>query len=129
MVERAAPRESQDRAWDAADAASLPLRLGSQLYLTEDQFRRYRDAADRLIAAAGRSVKRIHEIEGSLRPDLFGPDVIGPVGVASDTQSQLNSLLDNRNVNVRDAARVLRQGMEQTRQLLEELEAALRRKH
>lgn len=110
---------------DAADGSHLPLRLGSQLYLTNDQFRRYRDAAERLMAAAGRSIKRIHEIEASLRPQIFGTDIVQPLGVATETQAQLNGLLANSNVTVREAVRVLRQAMEQARNLIAEIEQTL----
>jgi hypothetical protein len=56
------------------DASSLPFQLGTQLYLSNEWFRRYREVAERLASSAARSVRRIHEIEGSLRPEVFDPD-------------------------------------------------------
>jgi len=110
---------------DASGGSSLRFRLGSQLYLTTEQFRRYRNAADQLVSAAARSVKRIHDLEGSLGPDLFGPDVLQPLGLAADIQGQLNSLLDDRTVTVEDAMRVLRVAIDAGRGLLAQLEERL----
>lgn len=110
----------------AAGMPVIPFQLGSPLMLSDQEFRRYRAASDRLIATAARSIKLIHEVEGSLRPDLFGPEVMGqPLGLAADAQAQLNGLLRDPTMSVQNAILVLRTAMDRVRQMLTEVEGRL----
>ena len=108
----------------AAGGPSLPFRLGSQLQLTEGQFRRYREAGEALIDNAARSVKVMHKLE-RLLPAIFGPHVMEPVGLAAEAQGQLNALLGNRNVTVRDAVETLRAAVRNATELIGLVEEAL----
>lgn len=108
-------------------APSLPFEIGNRLLLTGDEFRRYREATTNLMTYATRCVRRVHEIEASITAELFGPEVIHrPLALAADIQGQLNGILGHRDVTVGSAISVLTDAMDNTQELLRDLESQLR---